>query len=126
MMPFERHVAVATRCLLNIMGVTAIWYQNGDRDQDGIPAKVLFNSPSVTESVNGQDYNIDRPTIEYLHTQLEWEGLKERIESKQFDLIEVNGKYYRPIEIESGTKIKGFEGSTRDGGSYRVTLTLYE
>lgn len=93
----------------NTMGYTGTW--------NGLTAPVLFNDPSTDEELSDHDYDYQRPTLEY--KEGDWPGLKELINEKDTQTIEVMGKSYYTLKILG---LDGKQSSARDGETYKVIL----
>jgi len=81
---------------------------------EGVSARVLFNSPSVSETVSDHDYDYGRPTLEFKVG--DWPGVKEKIEATQDVTITVRGVDYYAM------KITGPGSIAQDGETYKVIL----
>jgi len=80
----------------------------------GTVARVLLNTPNVSEKVSEHSYDYDRPTLEFKIK--DWPGIKEAIEAKEDVVITVRGTDYYAL------KIIGDGNIAQDGEVYKVTL----
>lgn len=86
-----------------VMADTAVWTPSiGGAAQT---AKVLFNDPTGKEEIQGQEYDAEKPSIEYLAGT--FPGLVELVQNNKREPIAINGTNFKAIKAK-----KMFDGKT--------------